>query len=288
MTQDGSRRTIEVKLDIEATPEQVWKALTDAEELARWFPLEAGVEPGAGGKIVLSWGENMEGICRIRRWEPERHLQTTWMEPTERAAAAARDAPEGSWIETAARGDWPADHLLVDTYLEARGGGTTLRLVHSGFSADAAWDEEYDSHRRGWNFELCSLRHYLERHAGKNRTMEWVRAPLTAEPATVWSRLLGADGLGAESHLDALGSGAAYSTRTVHGEMLRGTVVLSDAPLQLALTLEEKGSALLRFGIETCFGPPEANLWLSAWNANPDDMKAFHRRWETTLRELAA
>jgi hypothetical protein len=30
---------------------------TDGEELKRWFPLDARVTPGEGGKIWVSWGE---------------------------------------------------------------------------------------------------------------------------------------------------------------------------------------------------------------------------------------
>ena len=48
----------EVRKDvfIRQPPDIVWKALAEAEELARWFPLEARVTPGVGGSIWLSWG----------------------------------------------------------------------------------------------------------------------------------------------------------------------------------------------------------------------------------------
>lgn len=42
-------RRIEKEIEINAPLEDVWKALTDANELARWFPLEARVTPGPGG-----------------------------------------------------------------------------------------------------------------------------------------------------------------------------------------------------------------------------------------------
>ena len=50
-------RTIEKELEIDAPIEAVWKALTDAEELTNWFPLEARVKPGVGGSIwrLESW-----------------------------------------------------------------------------------------------------------------------------------------------------------------------------------------------------------------------------------------
>jgi uncharacterized protein YndB with AHSA1/START domain len=50
------KRTIVKEIEVDASVEVVWKALTDGTELARWFPLEATVEPGVGGKVRLSPG----------------------------------------------------------------------------------------------------------------------------------------------------------------------------------------------------------------------------------------
>jgi uncharacterized protein YndB with AHSA1/START domain len=52
----GDRRTIVKEIEVAAPLETVWKALTDGTELARWFPLEATVEPGVGGNVRLSLG----------------------------------------------------------------------------------------------------------------------------------------------------------------------------------------------------------------------------------------
>ena len=76
MTSKIRTRSIEIEIPISASPEAVWKALTDPGELTRWFPLEARVEPGEGGAIALSWGGGMDGENRIRIWQPNRRLQT--------------------------------------------------------------------------------------------------------------------------------------------------------------------------------------------------------------------
>jgi hypothetical protein len=47
-------RRIENEIEVAAPAEEVWKALTDAGELARWFPLEAHVTLGLGGKIMAA------------------------------------------------------------------------------------------------------------------------------------------------------------------------------------------------------------------------------------------
>ena len=49
-------RAFRMSLDLDATPEQVWQALTDPQELVRWFPTGARVRPGEGGTMLWSWG----------------------------------------------------------------------------------------------------------------------------------------------------------------------------------------------------------------------------------------
>ena len=135
--------------------EQVWKALTDAVELSRWFPPSAEVEPGEGGNIHLSWAPWVETDNRIEIWDPPHHLRTGWH--------------DSSGVVTLDQNPEEAQQLAVDYFLESRQGKTVLRLVHSGFSMAAEWDEEYDGVRRGWTYELRSLRHYLQNHLGRNR-----------------------------------------------------------------------------------------------------------------------
>ena len=65
---EKKERRLEKQIEVAASPAEVWKALTDPAELARWFPLEARVTPGERGKIFLSWGPDCEGErsqCRI-------------------------------------------------------------------------------------------------------------------------------------------------------------------------------------------------------------------------------
>src|SRR5712691_11384894 len=44
-------RKIKREIELNAPVKEVWKAVTEPEELKRWFPLEARVVPGKGGKI---------------------------------------------------------------------------------------------------------------------------------------------------------------------------------------------------------------------------------------------
>ena len=66
-------RTQQHEIVIDAPIEAVWKAISDAEELTRWFVEEANVEPGVGGTIEISWGGDEKGEEPNRRMgaEPE-------------------------------------------------------------------------------------------------------------------------------------------------------------------------------------------------------------------------
>ena len=68
-------RAFRTSLDIDASPEEVWAALTQAEELVRWFPTDAKVTPGKGGTMLWSWGHGEDWVTRIDAWEPGRLLR---------------------------------------------------------------------------------------------------------------------------------------------------------------------------------------------------------------------
>lgn len=53
---------------------------------------------------------------------------------------------------------------MQDYVLEAEGGKTVLRLVHSGFGSSADWDSEYEGTREGWSACFVGLKEGLEQH----------------------------------------------------------------------------------------------------------------------------
>ena len=122
-------RAFRMALDIEASPEDVWRALTQAEELVRWFPLDARVTPGEGGSMLWSWGKGWDWETRIDTWEPGRRLRLVQED------ARPYDA-EGNML-AAAQAE-PAC-IAIEFTLETHQGKTRLRMVHSGFGQGAAW-----------------------------------------------------------------------------------------------------------------------------------------------------
>lgn len=241
---DGdATRSAEGRVSIQSTSERVWQALTDARELERWFPLDAQVQPGAGGTIFMSWRNEFAGEMKILVWDPPRHLRTSW---------------------SFGEGEHPAQ--VTDYLIEARGGATVLRVVTSGFPTDASWDGWVEGTKRGWAFELRSLKHYLERHAGAPRHVAYVRrrVPLGREEA--WRRL---------------------STDARLARLLTAGTAFDDHPgSQRAAVVDDPADGIVRVSIEP--GGPgspdhEVVLWLSAWGDQERRVEELRREWSEAL-----
>jgi uncharacterized protein YndB with AHSA1/START domain len=269
MAKAEKARVIDTTLEIAAPVESVWKAISDPRELERWFPLQARVTPGEGGEVFMSWGPPWEGGSRIDAWEPGRRLRTR------------------GFLEH-------GDASMVEYTLEARGGKTVLRLVHSGFAKGGDWEDElFGGTERGWRYELRSLRHYLERHPGRDRVVAWPKAPVRGTAAEAWRHLLGREGLVREGRIDGLAEGDRYRAVAATGDVFEGTVVVNDPPHEFAGTVAGLNDALLSLRTHEAGGPKEkdghvACLFLSTWNVPRKDVEALGERWRRLLDELAA
>lgn len=272
-------RSVEAEIEIDASVEEVWRAFTDAQELVRWFPLEAEVEPGQGGTIALFWGEDFVGRHRIEVWDPPHHLVTVCDADPKHGEAAPGLDPSTEPSDERVR-------LAVDYRLESRGGKTVVRLVHSGFLTTADWDDEYDGVRRGWGFELFGLREYLEHHRGKARTVAWARALVDLPEETIWERLTSQKGLVAEGALARLNSGDPYFFRTVHGDSFRGITRALNPPKEFYGTVENLSHAIFRVNIFGFRGVRDIQVWLSAYDLPRKEVDALRLHWQGMLKEL--
>jgi len=141
----------ETIIDIKATPEEVFRAITDPEQIVKWFAPYARVDPRVGGVYDISWDPEMQGGGVISVWDPPKHFA----QYTERSVAYNC---EGKPVDTGA-----TQKIAIDYYIEAIGDGMTrLRLVQSGFGPEAAWDDEYEATKTGWADFLKKLKEILE------------------------------------------------------------------------------------------------------------------------------
>lgn len=58
-------------IDIDATTDRVWAALTDPASFSRWYAFGgAEIEPFEGGAMRVWWDEHGSYLGRVERWDP--------------------------------------------------------------------------------------------------------------------------------------------------------------------------------------------------------------------------
>lgn len=119
---------IEKSIVINVTPAKLYKALTNAKELTRWFCDRAESDPHEGGTVVNVWGE-YEGRGTYKRLIPNQEVAIQW---------------ESEDIEL------PED--LTIYRLEKTPKGTRVTVV------DFALPEELEDLSAGWDYQLKQLK----------------------------------------------------------------------------------------------------------------------------------
>ncbi len=141
--------SIRQQINIDATPREVWRALSTAEGWTSWYADEARVDPRKGGRITLSVigddGESLDEVGIFHTYRPIRKLEVAW--------------------------DSTSPALTKGTSLRfqvARDGNETrVALVHSG--GGILEDEEArEVLVREWRQAFLALRDYLETEAASN------------------------------------------------------------------------------------------------------------------------
>jgi uncharacterized protein YndB with AHSA1/START domain len=131
------------ELEISAPRERVWAALTEPEQLLRWFPdKRAEIDLRPGGAAVLEWDEaKAEAVVDVV--EPPGRFVFRWR-------------PEGLG----------RPFTTVSFKLEPieDGASTRLLLVESGFASlpDQIETQSQSGNDEGWAHELGELKEYLE------------------------------------------------------------------------------------------------------------------------------
>jgi uncharacterized protein YndB with AHSA1/START domain len=256
MTPSGTTtapRTVSREITLDAPAEAVWRALTVAGELTRWFPEYARVRPGPDGSIWMKWEGMYEAESPVEAWEPERHLRI------------------GFPIHGTVR-------LATDYHLESDGGRTVLRVVTSGFGEGTDWKEWFDGVSTGWDFELRSLQHYLERHRGQERITLSLRARYDVSQEEAWKRLTGPSGWLRFAQPPV--EGTSYHAQVHSGRALGGTVIQSLAPRQLVLTVDQINDGIMRLELER---GNAVVLWLAAWGIQQEAVRQLEAEWRDSF-----
>jgi uncharacterized protein YndB with AHSA1/START domain len=258
-----SRRQ-EHEITIDAPIEAVWKAITEGEELTRWFVDQAGVEPGVGGTIEISWDGGEKSRNRIDVWEPNQKLRLS-SAPPDPGATGGRERPT----------------MVLEYTIERRDGKTVLRLVHAGIPSTPDWDSFYDGTNSGWKSFLRTLRHYLEHHPGKARTTIKIIGTLPVSQEDAWARLTGPGGFG----FDPI-AGQPFSGRSASGEALQGDVIYANPPGSLELSIRELDDAFLAHAVAASGKGQYVYTTLSLYGKTAAEVEAIRVVWQPWLRSV--
>ena len=256
-----SDAVVQVEVRVDAPVDAVWAAVTDPEEIRRWFPLDArGDGATVGGVVEVTWGDDAWWGLRVAEAQPGRHLRLHDAEPP----------AEGQPL------------LFVDIHLSGEVGGTVVRLVHSGFGPEDTWDAYLDGLDAGWGYFLRNLKVYLERHHGVPRVMAWARSPVKGSRADIWEALLGVYGVDPAG----LGPGADACTVTLDGIAHPGRVEVAVPGRTFGVRLPDLDHALLFLEIESEGEEGRVGNWLSTYGMDDGGVARLQRAVDASAGEL--
>lgn len=269
----GNERSIEVSIDIAASAEEVWRALTEAAELTRWFPLSAEVTPGEGGSMRWTWDDAWTWVSTIERWEPGRVLRL----------ANREQRPFDTEGQPLPSGQVAPANLAMEFTLATDSGITRLRLIHSGFGRGAAWDDELDGVSVGWRAELTSLKHYLEQHRGRNRRGGLARTSTLLSQEQAWSRLLGPGGFVVKPWPVSTGSTCEVGAPA---DRFHGIVMVHLPERDLSVAVDELGGGVWRLGTHRADGRTGVSVWVASYTADQAFVDGLKTRVQQRLDAL--
>jgi len=148
--QEEDKIEIKKSIVINASPEVVFRALTDPKELTNWFPDSAVFNGRIGGQVRFSFYKERskdldrdyspEGI--VKEFIPNKKVSYTWQ---------LKDMPE--FPETVVT--WELEE--IDHHK------TKIELVHSGFTGKEGGKLSSKEHDQGWTYFLGRLKEYNEK-----------------------------------------------------------------------------------------------------------------------------
>lgn len=119
---------IELTFRLEATPSEVFAALTDSKALAKWWAAKAMVDASEGGWFSLSFKNGFVWDGKLSRFVDNRTVSYSWVEGT------------------------------ASFKLARKGKGTLLKLRHTGFRTARALAQS----SAGWSYYLTNMKSVLD------------------------------------------------------------------------------------------------------------------------------
>jgi len=147
-----NEREIRKVVEIDASSEVVFKAISDPSELTNWFPDAAILEPRAGGKFKFSFYKDSDRRDKkmdrdylpegkVLEFVPNKKLSYTWQH---------KEIPD--FPETVVT--WELEQVSKNK--------TRVKLTHVGFTGKEG-EKSAKEHNQGWSFFLNELASYCKK-----------------------------------------------------------------------------------------------------------------------------
>jgi uncharacterized protein YndB with AHSA1/START domain len=139
---------IEQAYYFDASPERVFKALTDSKALAKWFLSKAKLDPKKGGQYTFDWigGYHMAG--KVKNFE-------------------ANSAVSLSWHDKMRNGEMA--NTTASFKVARKGKGTLLKLRHGGFKDP----EHFADCSSRWGYYLTNMKSVLDHRVDLRSKYDW-------------------------------------------------------------------------------------------------------------------
>jgi uncharacterized protein YndB with AHSA1/START domain len=143
--QEGSvaERTIRDEITIDAPPEEIFKALTEADRLEQWLATRVESDATPGGRFKYEFEFDDPAQNNVQEGE-------------------YITVDEGSRVELPWVFPFAPKQTTVSYALAPSGEGTRVEFEHAGFEEGESWDGAYERFTGGWRMFLEGLKRYVE------------------------------------------------------------------------------------------------------------------------------
>ena len=144
-------RTLRLQVYVAASPKKVFRAVSDADRLTRWFVDTATISTRKGGRYSFGWTDGPTHTGRVLQFVRGKSLTLSWQ--------------------------WPGIEDELTTKLkisvEPKADGAVVRFTHSGFPKTERWADLHAGAIQGWMYSLMNLKSVVEHHRDLRSPHDW-------------------------------------------------------------------------------------------------------------------
>ncbi|HZY69567.1 MAG TPA: SRPBCC domain-containing protein [Thermoplasmata archaeon] len=136
---ENATRALSHQYLVRASPEAVFRAISDPTWLTRWLCDRAELSPRTGGSYLLGWNDGPTHTGKVVEFRPGELLALAW-----------------SWPGVKLKG------TVFSLAVESAEHGALLRIAHTGFPRSEEWTDLYGGAEWGWTYFAMNLKSVLE------------------------------------------------------------------------------------------------------------------------------